>query len=78
MSSSDKNISEQKKYSNAQYTKNIESLGALQNNEYQNTISGFKSLVEEDHAFDLADNAQYWLAGYYYSQKDYKRAIIEV
>ena len=25
----------------------------------------------------MADNAQYWLAECYYSQKDYKRAIIE-
>ncbi len=78
LSSADKNITENKKFSNAQYTKiYTESLGSLQNNEYQKAISGFKSLVEEDHTHDLADNAQYWLAECYYSQKDYKRAIIE-
>ena len=44
---------------------------------YEPAIKGFQRLVKEDHTHDLADNAQYWLAECFYSQKDYKRAIIE-
>ena len=77
LTSTDQIIS-QPKFSNTQYTKlYTESLGSLQNNEYEPAINGFQRLVEEDHTHDLADNAQYWLAECYYSQKDYKRAIIE-
>ena len=66
------------KFNNSQYTKlYTESLGSLQNNMYKPAIEGFQRLVKEDHTHDLADNAQYWLAECFYSQKDYKRAIIE-
>ena len=47
------------------------------NASYEPAIKGFQRLVKEDHTHDLADNAQYWLAECFYSQKDYKRAIIE-
>ena len=77
LASDDKNISEPK-FNNSQYTKlYTESLGSLQNNIYEPAIKGFQRLVKEDHTHDLADNAQYWLAECFYSQKDYKRAIIE-
>ena len=78
LTSKDENTPIEPKFSNAQYTKvYTESLGALQNNNYDIAIKGFQKLVIEDHTHDLADNAQYWLAECYYSQKDYKRAIIE-
>ena len=43
----------------------------------ESIISGFETLVSSDATNDLADNSQYWLAECYYSQKDFKRAIIE-
>ena len=77
LTSDDKTIAGPK-FSNSQYTKlYTESLGSLQNNEFDSAIKGFQTLVKEDHTHDLADNAQYWLAECFYSQKDYKRAIIE-
>ena len=44
---------------------------------FPKAISGFETLVSSDATNDLADNSQYWLAECYYSQKDFKRAIIE-
>lgn len=55
----------------------IESLSNYQNSEYTRAISGFSKLVISDPQNDLADNSQYWLAECYYSQKNYKRAIVE-
>ncbi len=55
----------------------IESLSNYQNGLYAQSISGFSKLVISDPQNDLADNSQYWLAECYYSQKNYKRAIIE-
>jgi len=55
----------------------IESLSNYQNSIYAQAISGFSKLVISDPQNALADNSQYWLAECYYSQKNYKRAIIE-
>lgn len=55
----------------------IESLSNYQNSLYAQSISGFSKLVISDPQNALADNSQYWLAECYYSQKNYKRAIIE-
>ena len=55
----------------------IESLSYFQNGMYNQSIKGFSKLVISDPQNNLADNSQYWLAECYYSQKNYKRAIIE-
>ena len=55
----------------------IESLSFFQNGMYSQSINGFSKLVISDPQNNLADNSQYWLAECYYSQKNYKRAIIE-
>jgi TolA-binding protein len=55
----------------------IESLSNFQNGIYGQSIKGFSKLVISDPQNNLADNSQYWLAECYYSQKNYKRAIIE-
>ncbi len=55
----------------------IESLSNFQNSLYTQAINGFSKLVISDPQNELADNSQYWLAECYYSQKNYKRAIIE-
>ena len=55
----------------------IESLSNFQNGIYGQSIKGFAKLVISDPQNNLADNSQYWLAECYYSQKNYKRAIIE-
>ena len=55
----------------------MNSLGAFQNQDFTKAIAGFKELVSSDATNDLADNSQYWLAECYYSQKDFKTAIIE-
>lgn len=55
----------------------IESLSHFQNGMYSQSIKGFSKLVISDPQNNLADNSQYWLAECYYSQKNYKRAIIE-
>lgn len=55
----------------------IESLSYFQNGMYSQSIKGFSKLVVSDPQNNLADNSQYWLAECYYSQKNYKRAIIE-
>lgn len=55
----------------------IESLSFFQNGMYGQSIKGFSKLVISDPQNNLADNSQYWLAECYYSQKNYKRAIIE-
>ena len=62
----------------AQYKKTyMASLGHFQNQNFSEAISGFKDLVSSDATNDLADNSQYWLAECFYSQKDFKRAIVE-
>ncbi len=71
-------ISDNKKISPAQYKKQyINNLTNYQNGTYEDAIVGFTELVLSDPMNELADNAQYWLAECYYSQKNYKRAIIE-
>ncbi len=55
----------------------IESLSNFQNSMYSQSIKGFSKLVISDPQNELADNSQYWLAECYYSQKNYKRSIIE-
>lgn len=57
--------------------KYIDALSDYQNGKYDDAIIGFSSLVIGDPTNELADNSQYWLAECYYSQKNYKRAIIE-
>ncbi|MFQ6605627.1 MAG: tetratricopeptide repeat protein [Fidelibacterota bacterium] len=71
-------LSTTKKITPAQYKKQyINSLTYYQNGAYDDAIAGFTELVLVDPMNELADNAQYWLAECYYSQKNYKRAIIE-
>ena len=71
-------ISSEPKYNSAQYKKTyMASLGHFQNQNFSEAISGFKDLVSSDATNDLADNSQYWLAECFYSQKDFKRAIVE-
>ncbi len=71
-------FSSTKKITPAQYKKQyINSLTSYQNGAYDDAIAGFTELVLVDPMNELADNAQYWLAECYYSQKNYKRAIIE-
>lgn len=55
----------------------IQSLSNFQNGNYDAAIKGFAQLVVADPRNELADNSQYWLAECYYSQKNYKRSIIE-
>ncbi len=55
----------------------IESLSNYQNGRYDQAIKGFAKLVMADPMNELADNSQYWLAECYYSQKNYKRSVIE-
>lgn len=71
-------ISSEPKFNSAQYKNTyMESLSHFQNQEFANAIIGFEKLVSADATNDLADNSQYWLAECFYSQKDFKRAIIE-
>jgi len=71
-------LSMEPKFNAAQYKNTyMESLGAFQNQNFAKAISGFEELVSSDATNDLADNSQYWLAECFYSQKDFKRAIIE-
>lgn len=55
----------------------ISALSDYQNANYEKAIQGFASLITSDYTNELADNSQYWLAECYYSQKNYKRAVIE-
>ncbi len=55
----------------------IESLSNYQNGRYDEAIKGFASLVVADPTNELADNSQYWLAECYYSEKNYKRSVLE-
>jgi len=55
----------------------IGALSDYQNGNYEEAIQGFASLITSDYTNELADNSQYWLAECYYSQKNYKRAVIE-
>ena len=52
-------------------------MGTFKTRVFSEAISGFETLVSSDATNDLADNSQYWLAECFYSQKDFKRAIIE-
>ena len=71
-------ISSEPKFNSAQYKKTyMASLGHFQNQNFSSAIAGFEDLVSADATNDLADNSQYWLAECFYSQKDFKRAIIE-
>jgi len=71
-------ISQEPKLNAAQYRQTyMESLGHFQNQEFKEAIAGFQDLVSSDATNELADNSQYWLAECYYSQKEFKRAIIE-
>ena len=71
-------ISSEPKFNSAQYKKTyMASLGHFQNQNFSSAIAGFEELVSADATNDLADNSQYWLAECFYSQKDFKRAIIE-
>ncbi len=56
----------------------IEALSHYQNGDYTTAIKGFSELVLGSPNNPLADNSQYWLAECYYTQKNYKRAIIEL
>lgn len=55
----------------------IESLSNFQNGLYDQAIKGFSSLIISDPQNELADNSQYWLAECFYSQRNFKKAIIE-
>lgn len=71
-------ISKEPQFNAAQYKQTyMESLGHFQNQEFKEAIEGFQQLVGSDATNDLADNSQYWLAECFYSQKDFKRAIVE-
>jgi len=71
-------ISSEPRFNSAEYKKTyMASLGHFQNQNFSEAISGFETLVSSDATNDLADNSQYWLAECFYSQKDFKRAIIE-
>tara|TARA_B100001175_G_scaffold283563_1_gene263398 strand:+ start:300 stop:1079 length:780 start_codon:yes stop_codon:yes gene_type:complete len=71
-------ISSEPRFNSAEYKKTyMESLGQFQNQNFREAIAGFEKLVSSDATNDLADNSQYWLAECFYSQKDFKRAIIE-
>jgi len=71
-------ISKEPQLNAAQYRQTyMESLGHFQNQEFKEAIEGFQQLVGSDATNDLADNSQYWLAECFYSQKDFKRAIVE-
>ena len=71
-------ISSEPRFNSAEYKKTyMESLGHFQNQSFREAIAGFEKLVSSDATNDLADNSQYWLAECFYSQKDFKRAIIE-
>lgn len=70
--------SRQSKISPVEYKKQyIESLTQYQNGKYDAAIKGFSALVMSDPGHDLADNSQYWLSECFYSQKNYKRSIVE-
>ncbi len=71
-------ISSATEYNAAQYKQAyMTSLSNFQNQEFDEAINGFHDLVQSDATNELADNSQYWLAECYYSQKNFKRAIIE-
>ena len=71
-------ISSAPEYNAAQYKQAyMTSLSHFQNEEFKEAIDGFRDLVQSDATNELADNSQYWLAECYYSQKNYKRAIVE-
>ncbi|MFL2983758.1 MAG: tetratricopeptide repeat protein [Candidatus Neomarinimicrobiota bacterium] len=71
-------ISSEPRFNSAEYKKTyMSSLGHFQNQNFREAIAGFDTLVSSDATNDLADNSQYWLAECFYSQKDFKRAIIE-
>jgi len=71
-------ISSEPRFNSAEYKKTyMTSLGHFQNQNFSEAISGFETLVSSDATNDLADNSQYWLAECFYSQKDFKRAIVE-
>lgn len=71
-------ISSEPRFNSAEYKKTyMASLGHFQNQNFSEAINGFETLVSSDATNDLADNSQYWLAECFYSQKDFKRAIVE-
>ncbi len=75
---SGKPISSEPKYNSAQFKQTyMKSLAHFQNQEFSEAIKGFEDLVSSDATNDLADNSQYWLGECYYSQKNFKRAIVE-
>jgi len=71
-------ISSTAKISPVEYKRRyLESLSNYQNGNYEAAIKGFSELVVSDPMHELADNSQYWLAECYYSQKNFKRSILE-
>lgn len=71
-------VSQSAKLTPQEYKKRyIESLSNYQNGRYEEAIQGFSKLVIANPRNELADNSQYWLAECFYSQKNYKRSIIE-
>lgn len=66
-------------YTSTSYKKQyIAALSHYQNGDYGPAMQGFSELVLGSPNNPLADNSQYWLAECYYSQKNYKRAVIEL
>jgi len=66
------------KITNEEYqAKYIESLSHYQNGEWNESLDGFKFLIQTDSNHDLADNCQYWIGEVYYSLKDFRRSIKE-
>ena len=66
-------------YTSTSYKKQyIAALSHYQNGDYGPAIQGFSELALGSPNNPLADNSQYWLAECYYSQKNYKRAVIEL
>ena len=57
--------------------KYIESLGAYQNGDMENSLDGFKYLLTIQSNYDLLDNCQYWIGEIYFKMKKYHSAIIE-
>ena len=66
------------KITNEEYeAKYIKSLAHYQNGEWNESLDGFKFLLQADSNNDKADNCQYWIGEVYFALKDYPRSIKE-
>lgn len=55
-----------------------EGLQLIRQGQCNQAVPKLRDYIRKNPKSDLADNAQYWIGGCYYGQRDYNRAIIEL